>query len=132
MEKKVRINSTALRVLIVDDEPLIQLVLSMIFKKNAEVRTVASAEEAITEIRMQHYDLCFLDIVLPGMNGLDAMKIINQLSPNTKVAVMTGSSLDEAKKLQIDSLAYEFIEKPFELSRIKEIANRVDSALIDQ
>ena len=128
----MRINSTALRVLIVDDEPLIQLVLSMIFKKNAEVRTVASAEEAITEIRMQHYDLCFLDIVLPGMNGLDAMKIINQLSPNTKVAIMTGSSLDEAKKLQIDSLAYEFIEKPVELSRIKEIANRVDSALIDQ
>jgi len=121
-----------MRVLIVDDEPLIQLVLSMVFKKNAEVKTVASAEEAITEISMQYYDLCFLDIVLPGMNGLDAMKIINQLSPNTKVAIMTGSSLDEAKKVQIDALAYEFIEKPFELSRIKEIASRVDAALIAQ
>jgi len=127
----MRINGIPLRVLIVDDEPLIQLVLSMIFKKNAEVRTVTSAEEAITEIRMQYYDLCFLDIVLPGMNGLEAMKIINQLSPNTKVAIMTGSSLDETQKVQIDALAYEFIEKPFELSRIQEIATRVDAALID-
>ena len=126
------INGTPLRVLIVDDEPLIQLVLSMLFKKNAEVKTATSAEEAITEISMQYYDLCFLDIVLPGMNGLEAMKIISELSPNTKVAIMTGSSLDEAMKGQIDALAYEFIEKPFELSRIKEIANKVDTALIDQ
>ena len=128
----MKINGTPLRVLIVDDEPLILLVLSMLFKKNAEVKTVSSAEEALTEIRMQYYDLCFLDIVLPGMNGLDAMKIIYELSPNTKVAIMTGSSLDEAVKLQIDNLAYEFIEKPFELSRIREIAGRVDAALIDK
>ncbi len=127
----MRISGTPLRVLIVDDEPLILLVLSMLFKKNAEVKTVTSAEEAINEIKMQYYDLCFLDVVLPGMNGLEAMKIINVLSPNTKVAIMTGSSLDEAIKMQIDALAYEFIEKPFELSRIREIAHKVDAALIE-
>ena len=125
-------SNTPLRVLIIDDEPIIRFVLSMIFKKNAEVKTVASAEEAIAELRSQFYDLCFLDIVLPGMNGLEAMKIISEISPKTKVAIMTGSSLDETMKMIIDDLAYEFIEKPFELSRIREIASSIDVSLMEQ
>jgi DNA-binding NtrC family response regulator len=66
------------------------------------------------------------------MNGLEAMKIINKISPNTKVTIMTGNSLDESMKTLIDDLAYEFIEKPFELSRIKEIANSVDGLPSEQ
>ena len=40
--------------------------------------------------------------------------------------------MDEAMKMQIDALAYEFIEKPFEFARIKEIANRVETSQIQQ
>ncbi len=86
---------TILRVLIVDDEPLILHILSRFLNPSVEVKTVATAEEALGEIGAQHYDLCFLDIILPGMTGLDAMKIINELSPNTKVAIMTGTLLDD-------------------------------------
>ena len=64
------------------------------------------------------------------MTGLDAMKIINELSPTTKVAIMTGNALDEAMKMQIEDAAYAFIEKPFSLSHIKEVAERV-AALIE-
>lgn len=113
-----------LRVLIVDDEPLIRTGLLRLFEKSAEVKTVGSAEEALDEIGAQHYDLCFLDFILPGMTGLDAMKIINERSSNTKVAIMTGSHLDEVTKEQIEDTAFAFIEKPFEISRIKEIADR--------
>jgi two-component system response regulator HydG len=122
-------NSTSLRVLVVDDEPLIRLTLSMILKNNAEVKTVATAEEALDEIEAQHYDLCFLDVILAGMTGLDAMKIINELSPKTKVAIMTGSCLDEVMKEQVDDFAYAFIEKPFGLSDIEEVAERVAVSL---
>ena len=118
-------NSTSLRILVVDDEPLIRLILSMILKKKAEVNTVATAEEALDEIEAQYYDLCFLDIILPGMTGLDAMKIINELSPKTKVTIMSASSIDEAMQEQIDDFAYAFIEKPFGLSDIREVAERV-------
>lgn len=128
----MKTNNTPLRVMVIDDEPIIRFILSMVFKKNAIVKTVDSAEEAIAELKSQFYDLCFLDIVLPGMNGLEAMKIINEISPNTKVTIMTGNSLDESMKTLIDDLAYEFIEKPFELSRIKEIANSVDGLPAEQ
>ena len=123
---------TTLRVLVVDDEPLILYSLSRFLKKKAAVKTVASAEEAIDEIVAQHYDLCFLDITLPGMTGLDALKIIKELSPITKVAIMTGNFLDETMTRQIEETAYALIEKPFELLHIQEVVDRVATTLIEQ
>lgn len=124
--------STTLRVLIVDDEPLILLTLSRFLKKKMEVKTVASAEEAIDEIMAKHYDLCFLDISLPGMTGLEALKKIKRLSPFTKVTIMTGNFLSEAMTRQIDEAAYSFIEKPFELLHIQNVVNRVAATSIEQ
>ena len=126
----MRRDDTTLRVLVVDDEPLILYGISRFLYGRAVVKTVASAEEAIDEIVAQQYDLCFLDINLPGMTGLDAMKIINELSPTTKVALMTGSHLDEAIKRKIKDTAYAFIKKPFELIHIKEVVDRVAATSI--
>jgi DNA-binding NtrC family response regulator len=121
-----------LRILVVDDNSLILMSLSRFLKKKAVVKTVASAEEAIDEMVAQHYDLCFLDITLPGMTGLDALKIIKELSPTTKVTIMTGNFLDETMTRQIDEAAYAFIAKPFELSQIQEVVNRVAATSIEQ
>jgi len=118
-----------LRVLVVDDEPLILMCISRFLKSIAFVKTVSTAEEALDAIKEQHYDLCFLDVNLPGMTGLDAMKIINELSPNTKVAIMTGNLLNEAMKQQVDDYAYTFLEKPFALSDIEGVAERVAVSL---
>ena len=125
----MRKDGKLLRVLVVDDEPLIRDGLCRFLDKDSFVMTVDSAEEALEEIRTQHYDLCFLDVILPGMNGVEAMKIIKELSPSTKVALMSGGYLCEDMKRQIAEGALEFIEKPFDLSRIREIANRVAAAL---
>ena len=125
----MRKKGTTLRVLVVDDEPLILWGISKFLEKSALVKAVATAEEALDEIEAQHYDLCFLDVILPGMTGLDAMKRINERSPNTKVVIMSGSSLDDAMKGQIEDLAYAFIEKPFGLSDIEEVAERVAVSL---
>ena len=124
-KKKMKKDCETLRVLVVDDEPLILWSISKFLEKSVVVKAVSTAEEALDEIEVQHYDLCFLDIILPGMTGLDAMKIINELSPKTKVAIMSASSIDEAMQEQIDDLAYAFIEKPFGLSDIREVAERV-------
>jgi DNA-binding NtrC family response regulator len=122
-------NGTTLRVLIVDDEPLILWGLSRFFKKIAMVKTVFTAEEAFNEIGAQHYDLCLLDVILPEVTGLEAMKIINERSPNTKVAIMSGSFIDEDMIEQIKDIAYAFIEKPFDLSYIKGVAEITTVAL---
>ena len=125
-------DGTNLRVLVVDDEPLILWGISKFLGKSAVVKTSTNAEDALDEIGMQRYDLCFLDVILPGMTGLEAMKIINERSPSTKVVIMSGSSLDEEMKDQIEDLAYAFIEKPFGLSDIRDVADRAAADLIGQ
>ena len=118
-----------LRILVVDDNLLILMALSRFLRKIALVKVASTAEEALEAIGEQHYDLCFLDFILPGMTGLDAMKIINEQSPKTKVAFMTGTLLNEAMKEQVDGYAYTFIEKPFALSDIEGAVERATVAL---
>ena len=121
--------NTPLRILVVDSEPLILWGISRFFKTRAVVKTVASVEEALDEIGVQHYDLCFLEVILADVKSLDAMKLINERSPNTKMAIMSWIFGDEVMKGQIVDLAYAFIEKPFELSHIMEVAERATVAL---
>ena len=118
-----------LRILVVDDNSLILTSISRFLKKKALVKTVSTAEEALDAIKEQHYDLCFLDVILPGMTGLEAMEVINELSPNTKVTIMTATLLNEAMKEQVDDYAYTFIEKPFALSDIEGAVERATVAL---
>ena len=129
LKKKKMGKEYKLQILVVDDEPLILMSISRFLKNIALVKTVSTAEEALEAIKEQHYDLCFLDVNLPGMTGLDAMKIINELSPKTKVAIMTGNLLNEAMKEQVDDYAYTFIEKPFALSDIEGVVERATISL---
>jgi len=122
-------NGTILRILIVDDEPLIIWGISRFLQKSAVVNSAATAEEALDAIGGRQYDLCIIDFNLPGMTGLEAMKIINERSPNTKVAIMSGSVIDEVMKEQIKDHAYAFIEKPFDLSSLQGVVERAAVAL---
>jgi len=119
-----------LSILVVDDEPLICMVVSRYLGKRALVKTAFTADEALNEIEKQHYDLCFLDIIMPGTNtGLDAMKIINEQFPNTKVVIMSASPLEEDMKKQVGEYAYAHIPKPFSLSDIGEVTDSVVASL---
>ncbi len=115
---------TMKRILIVDDEPLVLYGLSKTLHDLAEVKTVTTGEEAILELRSFFYDLCFLDIHLPDMNGLDVMKRVKEISPETRIAVMTASHVNENMKRAIKAEADYFVAKPFKLPKIKMIAKR--------
>ncbi|MEK6776815.1 MAG: response regulator [bacterium] len=108
------------KILIVDDEPLILFGLSRTFQDLAEVKTVNTGEKACDEIAANFYNLCFLDIYLPGMNGLEVMERIQERSPETKIVVMSAFA-DENMKKRIEKSACMLLEKPFDLSSIKNI-----------
>ena len=108
------------RVLIVDDEPLIRSGLSKALRGLAVVETADSGAQAMARIATRFYDVCFLDLLLPDVSGLDVMRRIRKTSPNTKVAIMTAYA-DEATTETIRGEADRFLEKPLDLSQIKEI-----------
>lgn len=82
-----------MRVLIVDDETLIASSLSVFLEdEGLTALATGSAEEAIETVqRGAHFDVCIMDIRLPGMNGNAAIKALRELCPDMKFIVHTGS-----------------------------------------
>jgi CheY-like chemotaxis protein len=111
------------KILIVDDERLILNSLSsFLSNEHTEVKTAETGSDALHNIRSNFYNLCFLDIQLPDINGLEVMRRIKIVSPETKVVIMTANFITDEMKEEIQNTAYGFIGKPFELSQIKTIS----------
>jgi DNA-binding NtrC family response regulator len=120
------------RSLIVDDELTILTGLSKALHElcgfRGAVRTVVNGREAIYEASLCFYDICFLDIRLPDINGLEVMRDIKEISPETKIIFMSASyTLDDLKMLVANGEAF-YIYKPFNFSQIKYV---MDLALAD-
>jgi CheY-like chemotaxis protein len=110
------------RVLIVDDEPLILYALSKaLHRDGVEVTAVGSGEEALIEIYGCSYDICFLDIHLGELSGLTVMKKVKELCPQTLIAIMTTSELDEDSRGMVKGAADYFITKPFDIDEMRAI-----------
>jgi CheY-like chemotaxis protein len=109
-----------MKILIVDDESLIRYSLSVTLKDGrTEVRTAANGGEALQAVRDVSFDLCFLDIHLPDMSGLDIMKLLRSASPKTKIIVMSGEILTEDAKKTVQEHAVLFLAKPFDLDFVR-------------
>lgn len=108
------------RILIVDDENLILYSLSSALRQDdTYIKAVACGKDAINEAAHSFYQLCFLDINLPDINGLEVMKSVKKISPATKIVIMTGGVVDSAMLNFIQENAVLLIPKPFDLDRIK-------------
>lgn len=114
------------KILVADDENLILYSLSAaLHGETAEVKTVKNGIEALREIGAHFYDLCFLDIHLPDLNGLDIMKTIKEVSPGTKIIIMTGSDIDDTTMRFIRENASLFFSKPFDLDMVKAAVEKI-------
>ncbi len=117
------------KILIVDDEFLIIYSLSATFHSgDIEVTTASDGRTALKAIEENHFDICFLDIHLPDISGLEIMKKLRYLAPGTKVVIMTGSEVSDATLKSIQENAHMLITKPFDLDRIKAFVDRILTA----
>jgi DNA-binding response OmpR family regulator len=108
------------RILIVDDESLIRYSLTAALRRDdTTVESVACGKDGLSEFDRNSYDLCFLDIHLPDMNGLDIMKTFRKASPETKIVILTGSEVDDEMMKSIQENAQLLVAKPFDLDQIK-------------
>jgi DNA-binding response OmpR family regulator len=114
------------RILIVDDESLIGYALSASLRRDdTYIKVVECGKDALSEIDHIFYNLCFLDINLPDMSGLDLMKTIKKTSPATVIIMMTGGVVNDPELLKsIAAHAHLLISKPFDLDRVKQFVNR--------
>lgn len=105
------------RILVVDDEEAIGIGMSEILNDEGfEAAYVVNGRDAVEAIKEKPYSLIFMDIVMPGMNGLETYREIRKARPNTKVVLFTGYFRDaEDVILQgiKEGMIDEFIRKPY-------------------
>ncbi|MGM5480833.1 MAG: response regulator [Nanobdellota archaeon] len=104
------------KILAVDDSQLIVSVIRNFIKKefsDAEVITGKNGEEAIEMYRKEKPDLVFMDIKMPGMDGLNAMQHILQEFSHAKVVMCTALKEPEEEAQAKEAGAVGYIKKPF-------------------
>jgi two-component system, NtrC family, nitrogen regulation response regulator NtrX len=117
------------RILVIDDDAAIRDSLRMILEyQGYSVMLAATGEEGAALVEREAPDLVFLDIKMPGMDGLEVLQRITHLTDVTPIVVMSGhatiSTAVEATRLG----AFDFVEKPLETERVLVLVrNAVDS-----
>lgn len=103
------------KILIVDDEPTVLRLCEQILKRGSySVLAAASGEEALQTLHNNRgpVDLALLDVVLPGMNGVELAARIQTLHPPTKILLMSGFGPKEIARV-VGVNPYRIVWKPF-------------------
>ncbi|URM31611.1 response regulator [Cytobacillus firmus] len=115
------------RILIVDDAKFMRVTLSSILKK-ADHEIVGEGEngkEAVDLFANLKPDLVMMDITMPEMSGLEAVREIKRDNPNAKVIMCSAMGQQKVVVESIEAGAKDFIIKPFDEGRVLEAVNRV-------
>ena len=113
------------RILIVDDEELIRKFFKwFLAHKGIEVVTAANGAEALERLRTERPDLMLLDMAMPVMGGVEALKRTRRLDENLPIIMMAGVDDIEAAESLKGLGAQGFLAKPFDLPDLEDILER--------
>lgn len=118
-------------ILLVDDDALMRRSLAFHMEQAGyKVHTAANAEDAISLVQRTPPDLVILDIGLPGMDGLEALRELRRVTQNLPVIFLTGRRREFDEVLGLELGADDYITKPFDvdvvLARVKAVLRRIE------
>lgn len=108
------------KILIVDDEEDVRLFLrDFLSDRDFDVQTAGSGEEALEKFPVFKPDIMLLDIMMPGMDGLQCLEEVKKLAPKTIVIMITALK-DEARMAKAKKFgAHDYVVKPFSLNYLE-------------
>lgn len=102
------------KILVADDDRTTRFAISAMLKKAGYVVTaVKDGAEALRKIQQTSFDLAFLDIWMPELNGLEVLARVRAGESHPKIVIMTSDSTPETLLRAIREQAYEYLTKPF-------------------
>jgi len=115
------------RVLVVDDAAFMRMMLKDILTKGGHevVGEAANGVEAVERYKELKPDVVTMDITMPEMNGIDAIKEIRKFDPNATVIVCSAMGQQAMVIEAIQAGAKDFIVKPFQAARVIEAVQKV-------
>ena len=115
-----------LRFLIVDDEQSIRrLCITVGQALGYQCAEAETAEAALESIETLPPDIVVTDLKLPSLSGTDLQRKIKELLPRTEIAIMTGHGSIESAVEAMRQGAYDYIEKPFRVERLRQLLQRM-------
>lgn len=113
-------------ILVVDDEPtVLSLCVRMLSRAQHEVLRATSGLEALSVLEESSPDLALLDVMMPGMNGVELANRIQESHPLTKVLLMTGVDRREIEKAVGGTNPYRILWKPFKTESLIQMVDNV-------
>lgn len=107
------------KVLLVDDEEQFLKALSQrLAGRGMKVEAASSGEDALRQVKGKDFDAIVLDLVMPGLDGLDVLKQLRRENPELQIIMLTGHATVEKSVEAIREGAVELLEKPVNMDKL--------------
>lgn len=118
--------SQKVKILIVDDEAVMRDTMSdWLLEKGFNVVSVISGMEAIEKVKTGSFNIAFVDMKMPGLDGLEVLRAMKRIDPETAVVIMTAYATIETAIEAMKEGAYEYMIKPFSLDVVELIVKKI-------
>lgn len=113
-------------VLVVDDQiGMLETFTDILEDRGFSVATAEDGFRAIEKVKRTAFDLIFMDIKMPGINGVQTFREIKKINPKASVIMMTAYSVEDLVKEAIEEGAYTVIYKPFDMDKVIQTIEKV-------
>ena len=111
------------KILVVDDdEGICEMMSRFLLNEGYDARYVLDGYEAIKLSKKERFNLIFLDIIMPGISGIDTIEEIKKYLPEIKTIIMTGALIDGSLLAELKRKGVAgCLQKPFDIERVLEI-----------
>lgn len=105
----------AKKILVVDDEPGVVDYFRRILKEPGfEVHGASNGAEALRTLALDGFDMLILDLVMPGMDGMEVLRRVRETHKDLIVLIITGYPSEETTKESIERGCFDYVHKPFD------------------
>lgn len=106
-------------VLVVDDEvEFLETLVKRLKKRNLRISSTTNGEEALQQLKEAPVDVVVLDVKMPGMSGIQALKEIKRICPLVEVIMLTGHANIEVAIEGMELGAFDYLMKPIDIDEL--------------
>jgi DNA-binding NtrC family response regulator len=122
-----------IKILLVDDEmDFVETLAERLQLRDFDVTTALNGQDALKLVKERDFDVIFLDVKMPGMDGIEALKQIKNLKSLPQVVMLTGNATVETAIEGMKVGAFDYIMKPVVTENLIEIINKAYKIVEDQ
>jgi two-component system response regulator PilR (NtrC family) len=117
--------SSRARILVVDDERSMQEFLEICFRREGyDVATAGDVDSGLALLEADDFDVAISDLQMPGRSGLELLRAVREISPETAVILITAFGTTETAIAAMKEGAYDYVTKPFKVDEIRLVVEK--------